>query len=141
MQLLHCVAESGRGEAADGGAPGSRGELCTACCDLLLCSPLPIYLFQPVSLSFVKTGGKSQCSISIFVQFPNIPSAFPAASCSASQQPSVLSGHGACGQDPHPWPLGKHLWDLILCISHSLLQDLSGTSPLDGAHHPEMSVY
>lgn len=118
----------------------SSAQLAAICCCVLHC--LFICPSPWLSLSFGEDGWEITAgSMLIFVQFPNIPSAFLAASCSASPQPSALPGHVGFGQDPHPWPLGKHLWDLIPCISLSLLQDLSGTSPLDGAHPPEMSVY
>lgn len=51
VQPLHCVAESGREGAAEGGAPGRRGELCTACCVLLL-FPTAYLSVHPVAFTF-----------------------------------------------------------------------------------------
>lgn len=155
MQLLHFAAESGRGWAGGDAAQGGRGELCTAspalCC---WCSLLPIYPSSLwLSLSFGE-GWEVATSLAtdwilIFEQFPNIPAASSAASCSAvpanTLPPSLLLAPGpqrllvrarAAPGSLHPAKAprgpGKHMGGCLTpYIFQSLLRAISGMFPLD----------
>lgn len=61
MQLLHCVAESGRGWAGGSGALGRRGELCTASLSSGAGTPRCLFILLARGFHFLleKRGGKS----------------------------------------------------------------------------------